>query len=259
LSRIDKASRVELGASGSTVEIISIPCQFHAPKYALLEQLFIPLLSSAQQANDLMGLRVGDDKSAHRAASYMAGELLRDETFGPVRSLMASAAHAFLIDFVGNNFQAETSVFSAGGGKASLFRLKVTGAIRGDKFVVEDPSTNNTLFSFTRFEADKPNFFARDFPFLASEARKEHAASTGGPAELVHGVIDLMLGVPVGGKTITVRVQKQAETLSVEIKHPSTNETVMSIPLAALSNIAKLAETIAKHLSSNATAFDLTP
>src|SRR6266581_5327849 len=102
----DNTTRVELAASGSTVDIVSIPCHFHAPKYGLLDQLFIPLLSSAQQANDLMGLRMGDDKTALRAASFLAGELLRDNSFAPVRSLMASASHVYRIDLLGNNFQA---------------------------------------------------------------------------------------------------------------------------------------------------------
>lgn len=100
----DNVSRVELSASGSMVDIVSIPCHFHATKYDLLDQLFIPLLSSAQQANDVLGLRGGDDQTALRAASYLAGELLRDKSFAPVRSLMSSASHAYLIDLPGNNF-----------------------------------------------------------------------------------------------------------------------------------------------------------
>lgn len=257
MTGIDRVSGVELAACGSSVDIVSIPCHFHAPKYALLDQLFVPLLSSAQQANDLMGLRVGDDKTALRAASYLAGELLRDNSFAPVRTMINSASHAYLIDLPANNFQAQTVVFSKAGEHASVFRVKVTGAIRGDKFVVLDPVTNITLFSFTRFEAEKTDFFARDFPFLAQESRRDPTLFSGGQDTLVQGVIDLILGVPVGGKTVTVRVQKQAETLSVEIKDPATNTTFMSVPLASLSNISRLVETIAQHLSTNAAALDL--
>lgn len=125
--------------------------------------------------------------------------------------------------------------------------------------MVLDPATDSTLFSFTRFEADKPDFFARDFPFLAQESRRDPTMFAGGQAAVVHGVIDLMLGIPVGARMITVRVHKQAETLSVEVKHPTTGETVLSLPLASLSNIAKMVETIAQHLSTNPKAADRLP
>lgn len=256
MSSPDHSRRVELSASGSTVDVASIPCHFQAAKYDVLDRLFLPLLTLAQQANDLMGLRVGDDKSALRAASYLAGELLRDTNFAPVRSLVNSA-HAYVVDLPGNSLQVQTNVFTTGAGKSSLFRLKVKGAIRGDKFVVMDPETNNTLFSFTRFEADKPDFFTRDFPFLAQESRKDPTMFGGGQAASAQGVIDLMLGVPINGKTLMVRVQKQNDAATVEVKHITNNKTLMTLPLASLSNIAKLVETVGRHLSANAASLDL--
>ena len=254
MSRTDKIGKVELAASGSTVDIVSIPCRFHASRYDLLDQLFIPLLTSAQQANDLMGLRVGDNKSALQAASFLAGELLRDNSFAPVRTMGSSARHAYLIDMVANTFQAETNVFSKVGEKSSMFRLQVAGAIRGDKFVVADSITGLTLFSFTRFEAEKPDFFQRDFPFLANEARKDPSLFAGGKETLVHGVIDLMVGVPVAGENVTVRIQKSANSSTVEVRHHPTNAVVMSLPLGVLSNISKLVETVSLHLATNPTA-----
>jgi hypothetical protein len=250
--------RVQLSASGSIVDIVSIPCRFHAAKYDLLDQLFVPLLSSAQEANDIMGLRSGDDKAALRGTAYLAGELLRDQSFAPSRSLMTRAAHAFLIDLPGNSFQVET-VVSPVGQRGAMFVTKVKGPIRGDKFMVVHPTTNGTLFSFTRFEAEKPKFFVRDFPSLTHEARQNLAMSSGAEAALVHGVVDLMLGVPVAGKVCTVRVHKQAETVSVGIKHPVTNETILSLPLASLSNVSKLVEAIAQYLLANPKAVALFP
>jgi len=73
----DQTTHVRLSGRGSSIEVASLPCHFTAPNYNLLEQLFIPLLSLAQEANDVMGLRVGDSKSAIRASSFLAGELLR--------------------------------------------------------------------------------------------------------------------------------------------------------------------------------------
>jgi hypothetical protein len=250
--------RVQLSASGSTVDIVSIPCHFHAAKYDLLDQLFVPLLSSAQRASDIMGLRTGDDEAALRGAAYLAGELLRDQSFAPARSLMTSAFHAFVIDLPGNVFEAETVVSSVGE-KACMFLLKVKGAIRGDKFVIVEPSTGSTLFSFTRFEADKPDFFIRDFPFLAQEARQNPTMSSGAQATLVNGVVNLVLGVPFGEKVAAVRIHKLADTSSVEVKHPVTNEVIMGLPLSSLNNIGKLLEAISQYLLSDPKAAALFP
>jgi len=240
---------VGIAGSGSIVDIVSIPCHFHVPSCDLFDQLFVPLLSSAQEANDLMGLRVGDDKTALRAASYLAGELLRDNSFIPVRSQITSASHAYLIDLPGNNFHAETSVFAATGRRAAMFRVKVTGAIRGNKFVVGDPLTGATLFSFSRVDAEKPDFFRRDFPLLAEESRKNPAKSAGDRDNLLNGMVDLVLGVPVGNKTVTVRIQKQAETSSVEVRHHPANSAIMTAPLAALGNLSKFIAIIGEHLA----------
>jgi len=49
----------------------------------------------------------------------------------------------------------------------------------------------------------------------------------------MHGVVDLMIGVPVAGDSLTVRIQKQADRLSVEVKHRPTNTVIMSRPLAS--------------------------
>jgi hypothetical protein len=247
----DQRERTELVTSSTTVEIVSIPWYFLAVKYDQLDQLFLPLLSSAQQANDILGVRTGGAESAIHAAAHIAGELLRDGTFTPVRTLSVNAANAYVIDFVENSFQVNTSVSARDDRRASLFRVKVAGAIRGDKFLVTDPVTKSSLFSFTRFEANKPEFFTSEFPFIAHESRKNPAMFGGDSSAMAHGLVDLVLGVPVGEETVTVRVHKQSDTLSAEIKNLITNQTVMSLPLASLSNINKLVETIAQHLSAN--------
>jgi hypothetical protein len=250
----DPRTRTELATSSTTVDIVSIPWHFLAMKYDQLDQLFLPLLSSAQQANDILGLRTGGAESALNAAAHLAGELLRDVSFSPVRTMSVNAANAYLIDFAENSFQVETSVSTRDERRSSLFRVKVTGAIRGDKFLVTDPVTKSSLFSFTKFEANKPDFFTKEFPFIAHESRQNPAMFGGDNSTMVHGVVDLVLGIPVGEETITVRVHKQSDTLSVEVKNPVTNETVMSLPIASLGNIAKLVESIAQHLTTNAKA-----
>jgi hypothetical protein len=250
----DPRGRSELATSSTTVDIVSIPWHFLAVKYDQLDQLFLPLLASAQQANDILGVRTGGAEAALNAAAHLAGELLRDISFTPVRSLSVNAANAYLIDFGENSFQVDTSVSTRDEHRASLFRVKVMGAIRGDKFLVADPVTKNSLFSFTKFEANKPEYFTSEFPFIAHESRQNPMMFAGENTAMVHGVVDLVLGVPVGEETITVRVHKQSDTVSLEVKNPITNETVMSLPLASLGNITKLVESIGQHLTANAKA-----
>ena len=250
----DLRGRTELIASSSTVDIVSIPWRFFAVKYDQLDQLFLPMLSSAQQANDVSGLRAGGPEAALHAAALFGGELLRDGSFAPVRPGSVNAANAYLIDFGENSFQVETSVSARDAHVASFFRVTVSGAIRGDKFIVTDPVTRNSLFSFTKFEANKPDFFSSEFPFIAHESRRNPTSFVGDNTAMVRGVIDLVLGIPVGQENIAVRIYKQSDILSAEVRNPITNEAVMSVPLSSLGNITKLVETIAQHLSSNAAA-----
>jgi hypothetical protein len=250
----ESRGRTELIASSSTVDIVSIPWRFFAVKFDQLDQLFLPMLSSAQQANDVSGLRAGGPEAALHAAALFGGELLRDGSFAPVRQGSVNAANAYLIDFGENSFQVETSVSARDGTKSAFFRVMVSGAIRGDKFIVTDPVTKNSLFSFTKFEANKADFFSNEFPFIAMESRENPSSFSGDSATMVRGVIDLVLGVPVGQDTITVRIYKQSDILSAEVRNPITNEAIMTVPLASLGNITKLVETISQHLSANAAA-----
>lgn len=243
--------RVDLAASGSIVEVATVPYGFHAPKFDSLDRLFNPLVSLAQLANDLMGLRMGNEEDAHRASAFLAGELLRDSRFVPTRAQMSACSTSYTVDLTKNLFQVETAVLGDRAGMASIFRLRITGAVRGDKFVVSDPTNGVTLFSFTRFEAEKANFFDRDFPFLAQESRNDNTLSTPRNQSWLNGVVDLVLGIPVNGKTVTVRVQKQPETLTLEVRRHPSNITLMSLPLNNLSNIAKLIDSIGSHLRKN--------
>ncbi len=109
MASTDLRGRSELVASSSTVDIASIPWRFFAVKY---DQIVVvsPMLSSAQQANDVAGVRAGGADAALRTAALFAGELLRDGSFAPVRAGSVNASNTYLIDFKENTFQVETSV-----------------------------------------------------------------------------------------------------------------------------------------------------
>jgi hypothetical protein len=246
--------RTDLVASSSTVDIASIPWRFFAVKHDQLEQLFLPLFASAQRANDVLGVRAGGAEAARQAAALLAGELMRDGSFAIVRLQSVNSAHAYMINFEENSFQVETSVNTRDARRASFFRVEIRGAIRGDKFLVSDPVTKNSLFSFTRFEANKPEFLLKEFPFIAHESRQNPEMFVGDSSSMVRGVVDLVLGITVGDETFTVRIYKQSQTLTAEVRNPLTNQAIMTVPLAALGNITKLVETIAQHLSANPAA-----
>lgn len=246
-----RLSNVELRGSGSVVDISSVPCHFSASKYHLLDQLFIPLLSLAQQANDVMGLRAGDEKTAFRAAAYLAGELLRDSSFATTRTLTTPCANSFWIDLGENRFEAETALQNTDATQFSVFCLKVAGAIRGDKFLVTEAGSNRSLFSFTRFEAEKPDFFLREFPFIASQARRDPSLFAEGQGAMLRGNVDLQITVAAGERMVTVRIRKAADSPVAEVKHPVTDVAFMTVPIATLGNIPKLMDGIAKHLILN--------
>jgi hypothetical protein len=184
----------------------------------------------------------------------MAGELLRDRSFAPVRSLSTGASNLFLLDFVADSFQVDTTVFSSGAGKEAIFRVRVKGRIRGDKFHVFDPVTDQMLFAFTRTEADKPDFLEREFPLLAHETRKDLTPSSERRNIPAPEVIDLTLGVAVSDTIITVRVQKVAANSSLEVKNSTSGAPIMRLPLSSLNNIPRLAETVGQYLSTNTSA-----
>jgi len=153
------------------------------------------------------------------------------------------------VDFQKNSFRVETTVEdNASVDRSTRFAVSVKGPIRGDSFVVERGET--TLFSFTRFEAEKPGFFSKEFPFIAYEARKNPNVSAGG-SDAGQGLIDMLIGVSVAGGNATVRIRKQAGAARIEVKDPSTNVTLISLPLSSLNSLSGLIQSVSNYLSSH--------
>ena len=191
----------------------------------------------------------------------MCGELLRDSSFTPVKprdheSSNIYVYHLYQLDFVADGFEVKTSVYSAQATKEALFGVRITGRIRGDKFQVLDSATGTALFSFTRFEAEKPEFFLREFPFLAYESR---ATPVAGDEQNLFGreTINIMLSVPVPHGSVSVRVEKLPSSPHAEVKNPSTGATVMKLSAGELNNISKMVRTIEEYVASNASAHQL--
>jgi len=128
--------------SSSVVEIASIPRKFQSSGFGALHQLFLPLLALARDSYKFQGDSAnGQDPSeeAYRAASFMAGELIRDLNFTPGRAF-TKIPNFYLLDFISNRIQVETDVFAHDGGSSAFFHVKIIGEIRGESFVVWDTS-----------------------------------------------------------------------------------------------------------------------
>ncbi len=238
---------------GSKVEIVSIPWHFSAFGYELLDQLFVPLLSTAQRANDLLGIRVRGESSALQAAMYMGGELLCDASFLPIRPRdEISSSNLYRIDFVQDIFEVSTITFSSVQNKEALFTVVIKGRIRGDKFQVLDAATGTTLFSFSRFEAEKPNFFTREFPFVAYESRRDPALFGAGTNDhLVEDAISMTLSIPVAGGSARVLVEKKNGDVHAEVMTPGTTASFMRLPLSTLNSIPKTVNAIEEFFKAH--------
>lgn len=201
-----------------------------------------------------MGVRVRGDTAALEAAAFMAGELLRNGSFAPIRTLQGKPSYVYSLDFVEDSFRVRTNVFLSQVGREAMFSVDLGGRIRGDTFVVSDPATETALFSFTRNDAAKPDFFSREFPILAHDARRSSTATRNTKEIALGETIDLMLGIPIRSGIVTVRVEKAAESVSADVKNPISGELVMRLPLASLHNVANVVKTIEDYLAANSAA-----
>lgn len=233
--------------SSCAVEIVSIPRKFQASGFGALHQLFLPLLALARDA--YQGQANSSSEQAYRAASYMAGELLRDANFVPGRSF-TTPPNTYVLNFQERSVEVEAEIFSESNDASALFRVKITGDILGEEFAVQDPSNHRPLFTFTLSEASKPEFFEREFPFMAYQVR-----SNAGPAasdasnELLDQEIDMQMGIGDGPAGLTVRISKRKGDPLIEVTDKKTGVCLVKLPCHHLNNIAGLQKAIKDHMT----------
>jgi|GEM_PF-2274002 len=240
--------------SGSVVEIASIPRKFQTSGFGGLHQLFLPLLSLARDALKLHSTLSNcqdDSDVAYRASTYMAGELFRDINFFPARAL-AKIPNLYVLDFLNNRYQVETDVFAREEGASACLHVKIVGEINGDSFSIWDSSNNKEIFKFDLTDAGKPEYFDREFPFIAYNARENSAEfSKNKPDAMADQPIDMELVVSVLQKGVRVRVHKQVGDLYVQVRDLQTENDFMRLPIMRLNNIAGLMNDIEQHLNAN--------
>jgi len=237
-----------LQESSSVVEIASIPRKFQSNGFGALHQLFLPLLALARDAFNVQGQDASE--VAYRAASCMAGELIRDLNFTPGRAF-TKIPNLYQLDFQANRYQVETDVFAQDGNSSAFFHVKILGEIRGDNFAVWDSANNKELFKFTISEASKPEYFEREFPFIAYHARVNSAEFTQNASDiLVDQVVDMQLVVSVLQKAVKVRIHKEAGDLYIGIQDFNTGNDIMRLPVVRLNNLPGLMKAIEQHMTT---------
>ncbi len=155
------------------IEIATIRRTFYTPAYGAPTMLFPLLLTSAREA---YAATVGEaeqknDTTAHRrAATYMAGLLLADETF-----LLAQTAeirgHRYHLDFITGTMQLWTHLFVVFERSASFFNIRVEGSISEGIFRVHNAATDRALLRITEEELMRPHFFSEELPFMCSQTQ----------------------------------------------------------------------------------------
>jgi hypothetical protein len=235
-----------LQESSSVVEIATIPRKFQSTGIGALHQLFLPLLALARNAYNVQIQEAAE--KGYRAATFMAGELIRDFNFTPGRAF-TKIPNFYLLDFQTNRYQVETDVFAQDGGSSAFFRVKIVGEIQGEGFIVWDNSSDKEIFKFTLSEARKSEYFEREFPFIAYHARLNSSDfSQGASDSMVDQIIDMQLVVSVLQKGVKVRVHKKAGDLYLNIQDINTGQDIMRLPVVRLSYLPGMIKSIEQHL-----------
>ena len=238
-----------LQESSSVVEIVSIPRKFQSNGFGALHQLFLPLLNLARDAYNVTGQDASE--TSYRAASCMAGELIRDLNFTPGRAF-TKVPNFYTLDFQANRYQMETDVFAQDANSSAFFHVKIVGEIKGESFIVWDTATNKELFKFTLEEASKPEYLEREFPFIAYQARVNYTEISQSASDvLVEQLIDMQLAVMVSQKEVTVRVHKKPGDISINVQDPNSGQDILSLPAARLNNFPGLIKSIEQHISAH--------
>jgi len=236
-------------ASGAVIQIASIPRQFYIDSSGSLSEFFLPLLDLAREAVESQKSPGNKDKTvAYNAASHLAGELLREGSCMIGREFL-HVANSYQIDFQSDQFVVTAQVFAVGGGTAASFFVKISSAITGDTFHVSDPRTDRELFHFSDTEARKPDFFSREFPFIAHQSRLHPAKYTTNINPSTGDAVDIQLVISVLGENKAIRIRKQIGDDRLDVFDTGQNARVAYFPASCLNDFPKLTQLIQEYMT----------
>lgn len=236
-------------ASGALIQIASIPRQFYIDSFGSLSEFFLPLLDLAREAAlSQRSVESKDKTAAYNAASHLAGELLREGNCLIGREFL-NVANSYQIDFQSDQFVVAAQVFAVGGGTAASFFVKITSTIIGEVFRVIDPRTDRELFHFSESEARKPDFFSREFPFIAHKSRLNPTRYTTNINPSTGDALDIQLVVSVLGENKTIRIRKQIGDDRLDVFDVVQNARIAYFPASCLSDFPKLTQLIQEYMT----------
>jgi len=237
--------------SGAVIQIASIPRQFHIDSFGSLSEFFLPLLDLTRQAVESQKVISNhkDNTTAYNAASLLAGELLREGNCMIGREFL-NVANCYQIDFEHDQFGVTAQVFAVGGGTAAFFFVRITGKIMADDFSVADPRTNKHLFHFSEDEARKPDFFSRDFPFIANQSRLNPSKIDANGVNAANDqAVDIQTVVSVLGEDRAVRISKQKGEGRLDVQDVEHHTRVAYFPASCISDFPKLMLAIQEYMT----------
>ena len=229
------------------VEIMEISRTFYTTTYGAPDMLCPLLLSSAREA---FAATAGDAQQkvnaspSRRAATYMAGLLVADESFMP-RQASEMRGHRYTFNFSAGTMTLQTHLFIATKEHTSFFNIRIEGSILEGRFVVHNASTGNILARLSEEALHKPNFFTHELPFVCSQPENDlRLESATNLLSLVGQCIDLQLPIGHGGEIRMVRVTKEVGENHGRAQDSGTGEFLCSIPLQYFNNLSVLQETL---------------
>ncbi|MCZ6752203.1 MAG: hypothetical protein O7E51_10290 [Acidobacteria bacterium] len=233
--------------SVGSIEIIHIHPTFYTASFGDPSVLFPLLLASAREA---YAATTGDaeqknDATAHRrAATYMAGLLVCDETF-LLRKAAEFRGHRYTLDFSAGTIQLCTHVYTAFQQSVAFFNIRIKGPITGSTFVVSNTTTDRVLAQVSEDELKKPNFFTEELPFVCSQTQNDPALVDSIPSlDLIDKNFELWLPIDHAGSVRTVVVSKEKGEGQGRVQDPVTRELLCMVPLDSFNDLETLLATL---------------
>ena len=248
--------------SAGFIEITNLRRSFYTLAFGAPYVLFPLLLSSARQAYAATadGAQQKDNIiTPQRAATYMVGLLMCDETFFPAQTA-ETRGHYYCLNFSTGTIQLRTQIYVSFQRSTSFFNIRLEGSILKGEFVVRNAITDRVLVRVSEEQLNVQNFFSQELPFICCQAQNDPGlADSGTSQDLVEQSIELQLTIDNGGKAKTVQVIKKKGEQQGRVHECETGDFLCLIPAQSFNNLELLPETLRTMLASSGSRLAETP
>lgn len=242
------------GDSAGFIEITNLRRVLYTLAFGAPNILFPLLLNSAREAYAATadGAQQKDNIiTPQRAAIYMVGLLMCDETFFPAQTAEIRGHH-YCLDFSTGTIQLRTQIYVSFQRSTSFFNIRLEGSILKGGFVVRNATTDCVLARVSEEQLNIPNFFSQELPFICCQAQNDPGlADSPTLQDLVEQSIELQLTIDNGGKAKTVQVIKKKGEQQGRVHECETGDFLCFIPAQSFNNLELLPETLQTMLASS--------